>query len=439
MSKNKKTASSPASKTGQPSPKAAGKPLSEKAAQMLDSVTGTAGRVFGDPRPSADIALNTEVSGETSRNQPNQPLPSPRPSGPLALDLADVLDADEIKRIEAAGQLVFHTVGDTGGVHNPQAQLSVANRMEQDLALPDTDRPAFFFHLGDVVYFDGQTEYYHEQFYYPYRHYNAPIFAIPGNHDGDMPDGKASPDSLAAFVRNFCAKEPVKTPESKDSFRTAMTQPYVYFRLDAPFATFVNLYTNCPSAGFVDATQRAWLAKTLAAAPANKALIISLHNPIFSEDGEHGSNASLLQLIDEAVGTGRPPDLVLTGHVHNYQRFTRTMPSGAEVPYIVAGCGGYYDLYPVGEYKFGQKMPSPVAKGLKRDDPPRTLVNYVDTHFGYLRLTVSASAIKGVFQPCLSGAGISGYHPLDSAKLDLTKVADSFSLDLKSHRVSNGA
>ena len=46
------------------------------------------------------------------------------------------------------------------------------------------------------------------------------------------------------------------------------------------------------------------------------------------------------------VGT---PDMVVTGHVHNYQRFTRTVHGDEggdekEVPYVVAGAGGFWHL-----------------------------------------------------------------------------------------------
>jgi hypothetical protein len=44
--------------------------------------------------------------------------------------------------------------------------------------------PAFLFHLGDVVYNFGEGQHYYDQFYEPYRRYDRPIFAIPGNHDG---------------------------------------------------------------------------------------------------------------------------------------------------------------------------------------------------------------------------------------------------------------
>lgn len=47
-------------------------------------------------------------------------------------------------------------------------------------------RPSFLYHLGDVVYFYGEASNYYPQFYEPYAFYPVPIFAIPGNHDGDI-------------------------------------------------------------------------------------------------------------------------------------------------------------------------------------------------------------------------------------------------------------
>ncbi len=113
--------------------------------------------------------------------------------------------------MESAGQNIttFHTVGDTGGIHNPQFQFAVADAMATDLrAAP---------HSGitwvDVVYYFGQEQYYYEQFYDPYRDYNAPIFAIPGNHDGAVYSGEPG-HSLDAFVANFCAAVPAQTADS---------------------------------------------------------------------------------------------------------------------------------------------------------------------------------------------------------------------------------
>jgi hypothetical protein len=89
--------------------------------------------------------------------------------------------------------MVLHIVGDTGGVKYPVPQEIVAMAQEQQFDGSDTAaRPSFFYHLGDVVYYNGEASEYYSQFYEPYSHYSAPIFAIPGNHDGDvMPGGAA--------------------------------------------------------------------------------------------------------------------------------------------------------------------------------------------------------------------------------------------------------
>jgi hypothetical protein len=109
-----------------------------------------------------------------------EPVPHPRSTDPM--DLATIIGSAATQAIEKAGQIVFHTVGDTGGIHTPEFQFSVADALSNDTS----SRAAFWYHLGDVVYYFGQEQYYFEQFYDPYRDYNAPIFAIPGNHDGAL-------------------------------------------------------------------------------------------------------------------------------------------------------------------------------------------------------------------------------------------------------------
>ena len=99
---------------------------------------------------------------------------------------------------------------------------------------PTTQGVALCYHVGDVVYYFGQEGYYYEQFYDVYRNYNAPIFAVPGNHDGVVFSGEPA-TSLAAFLTHFCAPTPVHHPDALGAARTTMTQPGVYFTLNAPF------------------------------------------------------------------------------------------------------------------------------------------------------------------------------------------------------------
>ena len=59
---------------------------------------------------------------------------------------------------------------------------------------------------------------------------------MPGTPDGEAP--------LDVFVRNFCAEKPVVTPEAASLHRTAMTQPGVYYALEAPFVRVLCLFSN---------------------------------------------------------------------------------------------------------------------------------------------------------------------------------------------------
>ena len=93
--------------------------------------------------------------------------------------------AAKVQAIQQAGQIVFHSVGDTGSVVGPATQSLVADKMVTDFTETNAaDVPSFLFHLGDVVYYFGEATYYYDQFYEPYRDYPAPILAIAGNHDG---------------------------------------------------------------------------------------------------------------------------------------------------------------------------------------------------------------------------------------------------------------
>src|SRR6266852_2867454 len=228
----------------------------------VDQLISALGQATGlSAKKKSAPAVKEEVSGDdtvATLRQKFQPLPPP-----FHLPLADVLPKASMEAIRKSRRLVFHTAGDTGGAMRREIQHIVAHHMQEQFAAPrPQDRPAFFYHLGDVVFFSGGAEYYYDQFYKPYARYPAPIFAIPGNHDGAV-DPKRPASSLEAFVRNFCAATPHHTPEAGDSARTAMTQPNPFWTLDSPLATFIGLYTNIPEGGMLDVFQNTWLVREL--------------------------------------------------------------------------------------------------------------------------------------------------------------------------------
>lgn len=377
-------------------------------------------RRFGRTRRSAAEQLQRDAGIQS--NQTFQPLPAPTGAYPYRMDLATVLGQPAVDAIQQAGQLVFHCAGDTGGVQQPQPQTIVAMTMEQDVR--NAPAPSFLYHLGDVVYYNGQKSVYYPQFYEPYANYPLPIMGIPGNHDGDPLDPTTEP-SLAGFVENFCAPRPVLTPEAQETHRDAMTQPNVYWTLRAPFVTVVGLYSNVPEGGKVDNDQVSWLHAELVAAPPG-AVIVAVHHPPYSADAHHGGSAAMGALIDGAIASsGRVPDAVLTAHVHNYQRFTRTV-QGRQVPYIVAGAGGYWHLHAMAAATPGGAAPEPGWRAAGPDDV--TLEQSVADRHGFLRLTVSASALQGRY--------ITVPRPQESWSNGPVAVADAFRVDLSGHTVA---
>jgi predicted phosphodiesterase len=363
---------------------------------------------------------------------------------PLETVVAGITD-----KINQAKKLVFHTVGDTGPIKGDEVIKLVADQMEAQFAgapklgvaatlnpdtttpvQPEKGDPSFFFHLGDVVYFNGLARDYPAQFYEPYQYYPAQIFAIAGNHDGDTQTQKNDqPDnesSLTGFFENFCAPE----RQNLSSYRPTMTQPYVYWTLDAPFATIIGLYSNVD--GSLDpigvSQQQAWFEQQVQAADKNKCLILAVHHPCYSLDDEHGGYPDIFAAIQDAAGKakGRWPDIVLTGHVHNYQRFTQNLSDGRQIPHLVIGDGGYADT--VASMHKLQRDPSnnnaPITKQFQTDVKGVTLESYNEVAGGFGRVTVDSKNLTFEYFAC----PLTGPTP--------TTPFDSFTLNWKTQKIT---
>jgi 3',5'-cyclic AMP phosphodiesterase CpdA len=332
-------------------------------------------RRFGIPQLA--IATQVQKDQHPELSQPFEPLPAPTGTAPYRLELSHV-----VGRL-APQQRVLHIIGDCGGVKDPKPQANVATAMIEDL---EKSRPVaeVCYGVGDWVYFHGAEAEYPHQFQEPYAHYNLPMLGIPGNHDGDAEHGETS---LEAYVRYFCARTPELRPEVAEYHRDTMTQPNCYWTLQDELVTIVGLYSNVPSGGEIQQDQVDWLASELSAAPKGVALIVALHHPPLSGDAHHGGSQQMGKVLDDAfAASGRVPDLVLSGHVHNWQRFSRTI-GARTVPYVVCGSSGYHNLH---------GMASGAAPGLQVR--PDTVLEAFDTaRWGFLRLVVGRARIEGEY------------------------------------------
>lgn len=307
-----------------------------------------------------------------------------------------VIGTDGTNEIEQAGALRFHALGDSG-VGQAQEAENVSDEMATDYN-PSAGglNPAFLLHLGDVIYGPDKGPHYVDRFYRPYRHYPGKILAIPGNHDGEERTAADSP-SLKDFKANFCAPNEAVPPDAASAgiYRETMTQPGVYWMLDAPFARVIGLYSNrlenpgylegLTAAGQSDSSQLDWLAKTLATIAKtkdNKALVIATHHPPYSQSGHSGST-EMNQSIDDACSKANlTPDLFLSGHAHNYQAYTRSL-NGRTVPYIVVGTGGM--------------PPQPVIAASGTPVGPDLTYDAAVASYGYLFVTISSKQLKTEF------------------------------------------
>jgi hypothetical protein len=362
---------------------------------------------------------------------------------------------DAVQHIKANGQIVFHAAGDSGASNAGKYgnELRVADQLTADYHIADAaERPSFCYHLGDVVYNFGESRYYYDQFYDPYRNYPAPIFAIPGNHDSFVvPNTPADETPLTIFARNFCAEQPVITQEAGSLHRTAMTQPGVYFTLDAPFVRIIGLFSNAlEDPGVISSeggkwptvpdTQLEYLTAQLKRIKKENytgAVILATHHPPFSyapppkapgAGGNHSSSTDMLREIDTLCkAQGVYPHAFFSGHAHNYQRFMRTLRFGGQdidVPFLVCGDSGH-NVNPIVRGRKGQTPQQPQfdadvsyldvkaavqAKGL-------LLKHYDGFNYGYLKVTVDKSSLQIGFHQV--GNGSSAQSRVDLVTIDL--------------------
>ena len=377
------------------------------------------------------------------------PFPAPRGGAEPQLTLEQVLggvegaDVDvkaQAKKscdtIQSNGQIVFHALGDCGSTRGPASENLVVDKLLGDFKESDAKEvPQFHFLLGDIVYSFGEPQYYFDQFYEPYRDYPAPILAAAGNHDG-MISPLHGAKSLEAYLRNFCAEDFTVTPEAGGLSRTAQIQPGVFFTFEAPFLRIITLYSNTLEDPGVIAdddigdSQLAFLKAALERVKEENyqgALLFADHHPPYTAGAQHGWSIDMSNQIDKVCAeTGVWPHAFLSGHAHNYQRFTRTRSADrTQIPYIICGNGGHN--HQALAKSGGHTIRAPQV--IQKSDPGHDLVvleNYDDQDYGYLRVVVNNAQLRIEYHPASDGGA--------------AKTPDDFvTVDLKSRTLTHFA
>jgi hypothetical protein len=176
-----------------------------------------------------------------------------------------------------------------------------------------------------------------------------------------------------------------------------------YYAFDAAGGSWrvIVLNTNCddlasghPGDGCdAGTTQEKWLRAELTAARTNhKNTLVVGHAPRWSSDSEHpsSSDGAVQAFWADMVDLGA--DAFVTGHAHDYERFTPQDANGNSssggLVQIVVGTGGELD----------QGLVSGCNDGPSGNCAPNTAVlNHLNT--GYLKITLSGSGISFTFVP----------------------------------------
>jgi hypothetical protein len=411
--------------------------------------------VFAQPQPTADptvfrvkhasdTAAYKEID-ELNREHRVKPLPFPAPRGGVEprLTLAEVMGGDSaaVDAITQRGQLVFHSGGDCGSTRGPEYQNEVADKLVSDFEESDPKEvPQFHFMLGDIVYSFGEAQYYYDQFYEPYRDYPAPILACAGNHDG-MVAPEAHTASLAAYLRNFCAEDFIVSADAGGLSRTAQIQPGVFFTFDAPFVRILAFYSNMlEDPGVIaDSTIGESQLKFLEAAldrvkseQYKGALLFAHHHPPYTAShagSRHGWSVEMLAQMDKVCDkAGVWPHAVLAGHVHNYQRFTRTRRDGTQIPYVSCGNLGHNVQLLARKGSAPIRVPQ-VLQQAKGNLDQVTFESYDDKNYGYLRVIATAAQLRIEYHAASDGPQIKAPDDYVTVDLEERKLAHFLATD----------
>jgi hypothetical protein len=224
--------------------------------------------------------------------------------------------------------------GDCGRGTAEQAKVSFqASKVNGDAVLV----------TGDIVYDLGRVSEYETKFW---TYYNGsatspergsqmmrsiPFLPVLGNHDMASNDLTRYPDGLAYFYfyrvplnGPKLAPDSPLTPNAKgtglNNFLSASGENYpqtANYSFDYGNAHFVVLNSN-PNVDWTTPQLVEWLKKDLDNADPKKWRIVSYHHPEFQSSKVHATDRWMRVLSDLYVKC--KVDLVLNGHVHNYQR-----------------------------------------------------------------------------------------------------------------------
>ncbi|MFN2263559.1 MAG: DNRLRE domain-containing protein [Anaerolineales bacterium] len=252
----------------------------------------------------------TPTNTATPTNTPTATsTPTPGPS-PTPTNTATPTNTPTPTSTPSANTEVFVGAGDIAGSSNDH---------DEETAQLIESIPGTVFTLGDNVYPDGTIDEYNTYYDETWGRFKNRTYPSVGNHEYQTP-------GAAGYFEYFGA--------------AAGDPSEGYYSFDLGSWHIVVLNSNCSDVSCdTNSPQGQWLQADLAANPSVCTLAI-FHHPLFSSNSSSTRGQSFWEILYQAGA-----DIVLNGHVHNYERFGLQNPNGVADPgrgirEFIVGTGG---------------------------------------------------------------------------------------------------
>ena len=182
--------------------------------------------------------------------------------------------------------------------------------------------------FGDNAYPKGTAANFAECYEPSWGKFKARTMPSPGNHEYET--------AGASGYFNYFGRAAGRSGEG-------------FYSYDLGSWHVISLNSNCSFVGGCasGSAQEQWLRADLAAHSSNTCTLAYWHHPRFSSKLSSGGNSNMKPFWDALYAAPNKAEVVLNGHIHNYERFAPQTPSGVEddpargIREFVVGTGGY--------------------------------------------------------------------------------------------------
>ena len=255
------------------------------------------------------------------------------------------------------GDFSFIVIGDTGEGDPSQMVLR-----DQLIAAGKRDEVKFLVLSSDVIYPDGKMKDYERNFYLPFKGFEKPVYAIPGNHDWfDANEGfsanflerTAAITTLRARLLADLKTELIQTDEKFNGMSDEAERLRKYYKVQNGLQRAPYFEMHSPGFSIIagdtgilrsfDEKQKLWFEEALKRAGSNFKLVV-LGHPFYVAGRYTASADAGFREIHELLKRYKV-DVAMAGDTHDFEFYKERYASSEgeqEMLHFVNGGGGAY-------------------------------------------------------------------------------------------------